>query len=304
MLLALEPHRFESVQQAWNSLPSGAMQELRLDLRFSHADDDCRNPSSDEALLATATELAHMMSGIATLKSLQLNNNNDAFIQLFLEACPRLTSLSVWGCTLEASTVQSIFSIKKLTKLMIQSLAFSNDESFRAFSCGMETGSLKSLYMIGVSFRNPDHQEQLATTLARCKTLVRFKYPTASRIFSSHYCAALSNNVDTKLVLLLLMGKRIQIVLHGCLGEASGIDTATVVKIRNLLTWNMQRKKCPPLFAAIGDAETDTKRKQCLVEAFEAVDVPVVFEYIIANENNLIEMIQRLGRSRKRQRED
>ena len=40
------------------------------------------------------------------------------------------------------------------------------------------------------------------------------------------------------------------------------------------------------------------------MEALEAVDVPIVFEYITANENNLIELIQRLERSRKRQRED
>ena len=84
----------------------------------------------------------------------------------------------------------------------------------------------------------------------------------------------------------------------------SQVDMAIVNKIRNLLTLNVQRTTSPPLFAAIGDAETDSTRKQCLVKALEAVDIPVVFEYITANQQNLIEMIQRLGRSRKRQRED
>ena len=95
-----------------------------------------------------------------------------------------------------------------------------------------------------------------------------------------------------------------QLELRGDQGEASGIDTAIVTKIRNLLKWNVQRKTCPPLFAAIGNAETDAERKQCLMEALNAVDIPVLFEYMTTNENNLIALIQRVGRSRKRQRED
>ena len=34
----------------------------------------------------------------------------------------------------------------------------------------------------------------------------------------------------------------------------------------------------------------------CLIKAFEAVDNPVLFEYLTANADNLIELIQRLGR--------
>ena len=80
-------------------------------------------------------------------------------------------------------------------------------------------------------------------------------------------------------------------------GETYGFEPAIVTKIRDLLKWNVQRRTCPPLFAAIGNAETDAMRKHCLVKAFEAVDIPVFFEYITAKENNLIALIQRLGRS-------
>ena len=123
----------------------------------------------------------------------------------------------------------------------------------------------------------------------------------ASPLLSQHYCEALSKNFDdTKLELLRLEGNSVRIDLHGDVGEASGIDTTVVAKIRK----NVQRQTCPPLFAAFGSADTDSKRKQCLVEALEAIDILVVFDYITANQNNLIALIQRMGRTRKRQRED
>ena len=152
--------------------------------------------------------------------------------------------------------------------------------------------------------------------------------PTADPFFCDQYCAALVNNPGTKLERLRLRHKDIDsdiededdseveddldeeendqeeaaepkpdvsernLDLHGNHGRASGFDSAILAKVENLLKWNVQRRTCPPLFAAIGSAETDASRKQCLVEALEAVDIPVVFEYIMANENNLIELIQ------------
>ena len=74
-------------------------------------------------------------------------------------------------------------------------------------------------------------------------------------------------------------------------------------KIRDLLQLNVQRKTCLLLIAAADNAVTDARRKQCL-EAFEAVDLSVVFESIRSNHYNVISSIQRLRRSRKRQRED
>ena len=99
-------------------------------------------------------------------------------------------------------------------------------------------------------------------------------------------------------------GTEFGLSLQGGFDFDMGEDAAIAEAIQNLLNLNVQRKFCPPLFAAIGDAGTDSERKQCLVEALEAVDIPVVFEYISANENNIIALIQRLGRSRKRRRED
>ena len=84
--------------------------------------------------------------------------------------------------------------------------------------------------------------------------------------------------------------------LVGDHGTARGMDAATEANIRNLLKWNVQRKSSPPVFAAIGNAETDVRRMRCLVKAIEAFDNPVLFEYLTANEDNLIELIQRLGR--------
>ena len=156
----------------------------------------------------------------------------------------------------------------------------------------------------------PDHHAELATTVAHNKTLVKFEYLNGtSPSFCDDYAAALSTYFETKLEQLRLYRREPDRDLlyngtPGHQGRARGFDEAIAAKIRNLLKWNVQRKTCPPLFAAIGNAETDAKRKQCLVDAFEAVDIPVVFEYITANGNNLITLIQRLGRCRKRQREE
>ena len=197
-----------------------------------------------------------------------------------------------------------MFSIETLWRLEIRGIEIRDSESVNAFCVGMETGSLEELAIGGVSFPL-EHEKQVTTTLARSNNLVYLDYITGtSTSFIEAYCTALSNIFDTKLVRLLLVADGVRVDLRGDFGETSGIDTATEIKIRNLLKWNVQRTTCPPLFAAIGNAESDAKRKQSLVKAFEAVDIPVVFEYIMANENNLIELIQRLGRSRKRQRED
>ena len=158
--------------------------------------------------------------------------------------------------------------------------------------------------MLGVIF-SPEQDEEVAATLAHCKTLVDFSYAAVTTPqFYDYYCVALSNNFDTKLERLLLNHGRLELILNGDRGIIEGTDAATVAKIRTLLKLNVQRSTCPPLFAAIGNAETDATCKQCLVKAFEAVDIPVVFEYFTANQNNMIERVQRLGRSRKRQRED
>ena len=180
----------------------------------------------------------------------------------------------------------------------------SNSELIKAFCFGLETSSLETLFLQGLCFR-PEQEAQVVTALARHKTLVHFgyRYSTGpSPTFCDNYCVELSKNIDTKLERLNLYHfAQVELVydgIHGH-GHADGVDGAIATKIRNLLTCNVQRKTCPPLFAAIGSVETDIQRKYCLVEAFEAVDIPVAFEYITANQDNLIELIQRLGRSRK-----
>ena len=54
----------------------------------------------------------------------------------------------------------------------------------------------------------------------------------------------------------------------------------------------------------MGKAETDAKRNYYLVKIVEAVDIPIVFEYISTNQSSMMELIQRLGSCRKRQRQD
>ena len=300
ILLTLEPAILESVRQAWNELPPESTHVCDLSLIPSINDRFCLSPPSDEALLATATELAYIFA--SSIDSLCLSYTTASMTSVFLAACPRLNRLRLAACPLTTRHVQSMVSIKTLRTLVVQNL----DLSVLAdnFFLEIKSSTVEVLSLPGVSFR-PDYEEQVAKTLARDNTLVEFS-ARVSPSFCHHYCEALSNNVETKLEQLSLLFSNFggQLDLRGGKGTVRGVDPAIGAKIRNLLKLNVQRKTCPPLFVAIGNAETDEKRKQCLVEAFHAVDIPVVFEYVTANQNNLIELIQRLGRSRKRQREN
>ena len=309
-LLTLEPPLLELLRQTLQALSDGAIQALFVSMVVRSTDRFCRNPPADEALVAAATELAHIMNSIHSLKSLRLESVTSSIASSLFATCSRLESVTLESCPLVTANIRAVLSIKPLRKLRIESTNFSDFASINEFCLGLEASSLEFLSMSLMSFSR-EHEEQVATTLARCKTLVHFHYTLgASKSFYDHYCAALSNYFDTKLETLrlyhgaLLSEERDGLDLEGEDGYAGGVDEAVAAKLRNMLKLNVQRTTCPPLFAAISNAETDAERKQCLVEAFDTVDIPVVFEYITANKNNLISLIQRLGRSRKRQREE
>ena len=308
MLLALQPHLLESFRRTLRNLPPGsALQHFDLDLNPINGHRDCPNPPDDAALEATATQLAGIVSSIDSLKILALIHTTPGMALSFLTSCSELNIVHLRVCTLETASIQAVFSIKTLQRLTLADVDFLNSESIDAFCLGLDTPSSLECLMVDEVFLDPEHEAQVAATLARSTTLLRLEYDYGEdRIFLDHYCVALSNNFDTKLEQLSLFHGEDDEGLHFIVehSTASNIDAEIETKIRNLLKWNVQRKTCPPLFAAIGSAQTDAKRQQCLVDALVAVDIPVVFEYITANQNNLIELIQSLGRSHKRQREN
>ena len=314
MLLALEPHLLEFVRQALQALPDGSLGKLVFDLRPMYNDCHCRYPPTDEVLRATATHLAHMVSSIDSFRRLGLYYSTEFIASSVIAACSRLEHMAFDSCSLVAENVPTLFSIKTLRKLGLFNRVLSNCESMDAFCVGVESSSLEYLLMQNVCFTVDPEQEvqkatQLAATLARSKTLVDFSFTyETSTSFCDDYFVALSTNYDTRLERLCLYRRWPDRDLSyngipGYQGHARGFDEALAARIRNMLKWNVQRKTCPPLFAAIENAETDAERKQCLVKAFEAVDIPVLFECMTTNQGNMITLVQRLGRSRKRQRE-
>ena len=307
MLLTMHPSLLDSLQRVILALPNGAIHSVMVHGRFL-SEPNPMDPPSDEALLATATRLAQIFNSLDSRKVLTLYEAPAPFASLFLTTLTRLVSVEFSRFPVDEATVRLLFANKKLRKLTLDHIVIPN-ESVDAFCLGIESSSLVSLRIEFSGSFSPDHEAHVATTLAGSKTLSEFvsiQGPSSS--FYDGYCTELSNNFNSKLERLYLdkythckLDLRDEQIEQGAV---EGIDAAIVTKIRNLLKLNVQRKTCPPLFAAISNAETDVERKRCLVEAFDAVDIQVVFEYITANQNNLIELIQRLGRSRKRQRED
>ena len=304
VLLTLERPLFELLQQTVNNLPARNEEihdrRLTLNLQPLEFNRDCRTPPTDEALLATATELANLVDSSDWFRHLELTFVPADISATFLATFSRMEELTIYGCPLATANVRSMYSIKTLRQIQLYCVDLTNSEIVDAFCHGMKTTEfLEILEMEYVSF-GPEHQEQAAAAaLAYCKNLVTLLVKGVSQRFNYYYCVALSENFDTKLERLRLCQlDECQLDLNGEEGTACDllVDAAVVAKIRNLLKWNVQRKTSPPLFAAIGRAGTDAKRKECLVEALEVVDTPVLFEYITANENNLIELMKRLGR--------
>ena len=307
MLLTLEPMLFDLLRQALHALLPGSMNQLFFSFLPPDNGDDryCRDPPSDEELEATMLHVAQIVGSFDVWTNIELDCACPSCTQILLTGCTRLQSLKLESCEMTEDAMRAMCSITSLKEVTMIFTRFETSESCEAFCNGMESSALEVLTMDQISFPR-EYQQQVATALARCNTLVQLDVTTGALF--DHYCVALSNNFDTKLERLNLCdsphraSRRLD--LRGEHVDTVGIEAALVRKISNLLKWNNQRKTCPPLFASIGNAETDAERKQCLVDAFEAVDIPVVFEYITANQNNMIELIQRLGRSRKRQRED
>ena len=297
MLLTLEAALWEFLQQTLNTLPPESKPVLSLNLCPTHNDQYCRNLPSDKALLATARELARIVNNIDSLTSLHLDNAPTDIASQFLMTCSRLERLHFEFYPLVAATVRSAFSITTLRQLYIRRLAFSDSESIDAFCLGIEHIALEELSIRHVSF-GLKHEARVATTLARSKTLVHFEFEAREiSSFCITYCVALSQNDDTKIERLRLSAENVGVDLHGDRGIALGLDAAIMAEIRHFLELNVQRKTCSPLFAAIGDAETDRARREGLVEAFSAAGCPLTFECIRSNDYNLISLIQQLGRS-------
>ena len=237
MILTLEPRLVESLQRALNNLPPGTIQELDLNLVPAAYNDDCQNHPSDEALETTATQLADIVSrvGRQLLRRIRLCHEPFSMTSSFLATCSQLEYIEIGNCPLVLLTanVEAMLSIKTIQQLEIRACNFPDSESVNAFCRGIETiSSLESLLLHDVSF-SPDHQEQVAATLAGCDTLLHFNCETGRRnpSFFDHYCLSLSNNVNTKLERLrLLHGTDRMLFLQGHHSTVRGLEVATFEK--------------------------------------------------------------------------
>ena len=202
MLLTLEPLLLESLRRTLQALPSGTIDELYVNMRPWLDDQYCRNPPSQEAMEATARQLVHIVNRYTSLSALSLHNDAPLSITSFcLTMFSQLQRLCLESCSLTTATVRSIFSITTLKQLEMRHLAFPTSESITAFCRGMSTSSLQEVSMESVVIP-PEHKVQLATTLARCNTLLQFicKQGTSSALFYDQYCVELLNNhVDSQL---------------------------------------------------------------------------------------------------------
>ena len=314
MLLTLEPRLLGFLREGLHALPPGKLIEMYLPQWNDDDDDDdardlddardCLDLPTEAALLATATRLARIMGRTKSVKKLLSYKAPASITSVFLAVCSRLVVVSCWSCPLGTAALESLFAIKTLRRLSMNRFAITELEAVNAFCAGIEASSLEELTLSYVTFR-PEYDKDVATTLAGSKTLQQIScLHQASQAFCDHYCEALVTAAETKLCCLTLSGRNLNVYVNGNLVHRIlvwGIDTTTEAKIRFILGLNVQlkaeRRTCDPVFAAIGDVETDVAHRQCLVELFSAASCPLTFEYIRSNQYNLLSTIEQLGRN-------
>ena len=193
MLLTLERDLSESLRQAAHGLPPDTIPELHISLEWLTTDHDCQNPPSEAALLRTATELAHIVSSTNSLRRIRLYHAIESIPFAFMATFVRLESVHFVSCPLVTANIQWAFSFTTLRQLSLGKVTIP-DESIHAFCRAISFSCLQYLSMDRVSFP-PEYQEQIATTIARCKTLEQLDYPSGPSLAFCHcYSEALSNN--------------------------------------------------------------------------------------------------------------
>ena len=228
MLLTMEPHLWESLRQYLHSLPSGLIQNFCYD---GHPFDTeyVENPPSQEALIETAKEVAHMIGSIDSLGCIDLTDTPASTAALFFATCSRLERAQLLSSPLEATNVRALFSITTLRQLIIDAtnwnFTVSDSETINAFCLGLETSSLEILTINGIVL-SPEHCEQVAAAVARCKSLVHFEFDgMEDSIFGQRYCMTLLDNDEIKLERLRLSGvEDVSIDLRGDCGTVLGFD--------------------------------------------------------------------------------
>ncbi|GKY90265.1 hypothetical protein MPSEU_000000700 [Mayamaea pseudoterrestris] len=284
---------------------------LELGLNLSQIADNsaCMNPPSEEQKAACTVEICTILTNLQSLELQSVRRENVPAVLHLLGPTSRLATVQFSNCRRLpaaelASLVRATFSLQSLRTLIIKNADFSSKELTEAFCSGLDSSCLEQLVLGTVTFA-PDLVELVAIALARSSTLVQLEYVMHlnHELFEA-YCLALSENPDTQLQRLLLVQVPLDMTidLRGNEGRTTGPDAAISQQIRNLLKWNVQRRTCPPLFAAIGSTESGQACCARLVEAITAVDVPVLHEYLVTNQFNLISLVQHHGRSRKRKR--
>ena len=136
MLLTLEPRLMESLPQRLQALPRSSHQ-FYLDMFFWDTALDCPNPPTEEALEATVTELAHILSSIDSFRHLHLCNTSDSIVSSVLATWPRLTSIVLESCCLVTANVRATLSITTLHELLLVDSTFMNDESINEYCLGV-----------------------------------------------------------------------------------------------------------------------------------------------------------------------
>ena len=306
LLLTLDRTLFDSFRRDLLALPQGSITDFQF-YTMNSMNLSCREPPTEEAKLACTTEFVQILDSRASVTSLSLDLKLPAIDLICLKTFSGLESVSMgfkWHSVVVGDElINAMSTISTLRELKLYDAHLITTESVEAFCALLADSSIERLDLDGVSFAEGTG-ETVGIALASCNRLVSLSCNINDVELYTSFCSTLSTNYNTSLVRLNfnVRNNDYMISLPGARGGvANGANEDAMNNIRNLLALNGQRQTCPPLFAAIGAAETDTTRKQRLVEALEAVDIPVVFEYVTANQNNLIELIQRLGRNRKRQ---
>lgn len=218
-----------------------------------------------------------------------------------LRTLPLLTELELTGldsCVLfSEQDADLVLDLRSLEKLTLNHVDFATEPAADAFCDGISESSIHTLVMhYHVSFPEEKHVD-LAKALVD-SSLVHLEYfAPVSQAFLDAFSATLVAS-HTSVMERLRFSHMVESNhsfdfrdMSNVWTRGRNLDRDWVRQVQRTLHLNAQRRLCPPLFSAIGQAATDADQRRLLAEALTSVEGPIIYEYLRSNRCNLIGLV-------------
>jgi hypothetical protein len=198
----------------------------------------------------------------------------------------------VFSTSSDTDMIREIFGNDTLQRMLLHAINLVTQVTVEAFCCSVKASSNK--YLRVNSFQCLESEHATVAKMFVNSPLTRLKlHSFFSPVFLAAFLEALLTSQTCVLERLFFEHAQLPTPLIDYNeGLVSSDDPTNIVspdwvrQVSRALDMNCERRTCAPLFAAIRDAGDD-ERCKLLVDAAQVVSLPILFEHILQNENDL-----------------